>query len=174
MHSSAPLSRPAVNSSRPRARAAGVRLGYLPTGENNSITDISGVKVGHTTLISGEGKLAPGQGPVRTGVTAILPHGGNLFTDKVAAYAHVVNGFGKSIGLAQIQELGTIETPILLTNTLNAGLVADALVSYMIRQNPDIGIDTGTVNPVVGECNDGFLNDIQGRHVRAEHVWSAI
>ncbi len=161
-------------ANRLRAREAGIRLGYLPTGEHNSITDIAGVRVGHTTLISGDGKLIPGQGPIRTGVTAILPHEGNLFTDKVAAYAQVVNGFGKSIGLAQIQELGTIETPILLTNTLNAGLAADALITYMIKQNPDIGINTGTVNPVVGECNDGFLNDIQGRHVRPEHVWSAL
>jgi D-aminopeptidase len=111
---------------------------------------------------------------VRTGVTAILPHGGNLFTDKVPAGLFVLNGFGKSTGLAQVQELGTLETPILLTNTLSAFRVADALVSFMVEQNPAIGITTGTVNPVVGECNDGYLNDIQGRHVADQHVRAAL
>lgn len=113
-------------------------------------------------------------GPVRTGVTAIVPHGGNLFAEKVPAGLFVLNGFGKSVGLAQIQELGTLETPILLTNTLSVYRVADALVTHMVKHNPQIGVKTGTVNPVVGECNDGFLNDIQGRHVTAEHVMSAL
>ncbi len=133
-----------------------------------------GVRVGHATIVSGSGGLEPGQGPVRTGVTAILPHEGNLFAEKVPAGLFVLNGFGKSTGLAQLQELGTLETPILLTNTLSAFRAADALVSYMLRQNPEIGIATGTVNPVVGECNDGYLNDIQGRHVGEEHVLAAI
>lgn len=111
---------------------------------------------------------------MRTGVTAVLPHGDNLFRDKVAASAHVINGFGKCVGLPQVLELGTLETPILLTNTLNVGQVADACVRWCIERNPDIGITTSTVNPVVGECNDGYLNDIQGRHVRAEHVSAAL
>jgi D-aminopeptidase len=157
-----------------RLRDFGVKPGFLPTGTHNAITDVPGVRVGHTTLISGEGKLIPGEGPVRTGCTAILPHGGNLFREKVAAAVRVINGFGKSAGLNQIVERGTLETPILLTNTLNVGLVADGLTAYMLRENPDIGVTTGTVNPVVGECHDGFLNDVQGRHVRQQHVWQAI
>lgn len=159
---------------RPRLRDLGVGIGDIPPGKYNAITDVPGVKVGHVTLIAGEGPLRPGHGPVRTGVTAILPHGGNLFRAKVRAVAHVVNGFGKSVGLPQITELGNIETPILLTNTLNVGSVADALIEYMLMQNEDIGVTTGTVNPVVGECNDGFLNDIRGRHVKKDHVFAAI
>ena len=164
-----------TGSGRPRAREAGVRTGQLPTGPLDAITDVAGVLVGHTTLISGEGPLVPGAGPVRTGVTAIKPHPGNLFHDKVTAAVHVINGFGKSAGFPQVEELGAIETPILLTNTLSVGQVSDALVGYMLDQNPDIGLTTvGTVNPVVGECNDGYLNDIRGRHVKAGHVRAAL
>ncbi len=159
---------------RPRLRDLGLGIGAMQPGPYNAITDVAGVKVGHTTLIEGSGALRPGIGPVRTGVTAILPHGGNMFREKVRAVAHVVNGFGKAVGLPQILELGSIETPILLTNTLNVGLVSDALIEYMLEQNSDIGVTTGTVNPVVGECNDGYLNDIRGRHVRKEHVFAAI
>lgn len=159
---------------RPRFRDIGVIPGTLPPGSLNAITDVGGVRVGHTTLIEGEGPLRPGHGPIRTGVTAILPHAGNLFQDKVAGAVHTINGFGKVVGFKQVRELGTIETPIVLTNTLNVGLVADAVIAYMLRDNPDIGVTTGGVNPVVGECNDGYLNDIRGRHVRAEHVWSAV
>lgn len=158
-----------------RLRELGVAPGQLPTGPHNAITDVLGVRVGHLKLIAGEGPLVPGTGPIRTGVTAILPHGGNLFREKVAAAVHTINGFGKVAGFEQVRELGTIETPVLLTNTLNVPLVADALITYMLRTNPKIGITTvGTVNSVVGETNDGFLNDIQGRHVRAEHVFAAI
>lgn len=159
---------------RPRAREVGIVVGELPTGTWNAITDVEGVLVGHCTLISGHGPLVPGKGPVRTGVTVVLPHGGSVFRDKVAASAHVINGFGKCTGLSQVLELGALETPILLTNTLNVGIVADACVEWCLQRNPDIGITTTTVNPVVGECNDGYLNDIQGRHVRAEHVFVAL
>ncbi|HEY8347463.1 MAG TPA: P1 family peptidase [Symbiobacteriaceae bacterium] len=159
---------------RPTARERGLVTGILPPGPHNDICDVPGVLVGHATIVRGVGPLVPGEGPVRTGVTAILPHGGNLFAEKVPAGVFVLNGFGKSVGIPQIQELGTIETPILLTNTLSTFRAADALVSWMIEQNPDIGINTGTVNPVVGECNDGFLNDIQGRHVTEEHVRAAL
>jgi D-aminopeptidase len=158
----------------PRLRDLGVNPGRLPTGPLNAITDVPDVRVGHVTLISGEGKLIPGQGPVRTGVTAILPHGGNLYREKVSAGVCTINGFGKAMGFEQIRERGVIETPILLTNTLNVARVADAVTGYMLRINPDIGITTGTVNAVVGECSDAFLNDIQGRHVHQEHVWQAI
>lgn len=130
--------------------------------------------MGHATIIRGTGELVRGKGPVRTGVTAILPHPGNLFTEKVPAAAEVFNGFGKTIGLVQIAELGQLETPILLTNTLNVGRVADALVAYMIERNPAIGVTTGTVNPVVCECNDGYLNDIGGRHVGEKEVQAAL
>ena len=157
-----------------RLRDLGLQPGRLPTGALNAITDVPGVKVGHVTRIVGNGKLQEGVGPIRTGVTAILPHGGSLFRDKVNAGVRSINGFGKAAGFEQIRERGTIETPILLTNTLNVGRVADAVVGYMLRENADIALTTGTVNPVVGECNDGFLNDIRGRHIHQEHVWQAI
>jgi D-aminopeptidase len=159
---------------RYRARELGIVVGSMQPGPCNAITDVAGVSVGHRTLIEGSGALVPGKGPVRTGVTAVLPQQGNLFRHKVAAAAHVINGFGKCTGLAQVIELGTLETPILLTNTLSVGLVADAMVQWCLRHNPDIGITTSTVNPVVGECNDGYLNDVQGRHVKAEHVFDAL
>ncbi len=158
----------------PRLRDLGISPGRLPTGPNNAITDVPGVLVGHVTLIQGEGPLQPGRGPIRTGVTAILPHAGNLFQDKVIAAVHTINGFGKAWGFLQVRELGVIETPILLTNTLSVSAVADGVVSSMIDQNPGIGIITSTVNPVVGETNDGFLNDIQGRHVQPGHVRECI
>ncbi|ACZ39387.1 P1 family peptidase [Sphaerobacter thermophilus] len=164
----------AVSGSRPRAREAGVVLGTLPPGPENTITDVAGVRVGHVTLIEGDGPLVPGQGPVRTGVTVILPHEGNVFREKVPAGIFVLNGFGKCLGQEQIDELGVIESPIALTGTMNVGVVADGLVEHAIRTNPDIGITTSTVNPVVGECSDAYLNDMQGRHVRQEHVLEAI
>jgi D-aminopeptidase len=157
-----------------RARDLGIDIGIFKTGSHNAITDVDGVAVGHVTIIEGSGILVPGKGPVRTGVTVILPHGGNLFRNKVQAGCYVLNGFGKSAGFHQIRELGTIETPIALTNTLSAYRVADALVEYCCAESPEIGIETGTVNPVVGDINDGYLNDIQGRHVKTEHVLSAI
>lgn len=159
---------------RPRAREAGLAIGELPTGPHNAITDVAGVRAGHTTLIAGEGPLRPGDGPVRTGVTVILPHGDDLFRQKVPGAVYTINGFGKACGFEEVRELGVIEAPIALTGTLNVGLVADALAQYAVRRSPEIGIRTSSVNVVVGECNDGYLNDLQGRHVRAEHVWAAI
>lgn len=159
---------------RPRAREFGLRIGNLPPGPLNAITDVAGVRVGQTTVSHGQGPLMPGQRPARTGVTVILPHEGNLFREKVPAAIHVINGFGKTTGIAQVDELGTIETPIALTSTLCVGRVADALITHAIAQTPEIGISTSTVNPVVGECSDAWLNDIQGRHVHEEHVLAAI
>ena len=150
------------------------RYWRLPTGPRNSISDVGGVRVGHVTLVEGSGPLVPGRGPVRTGVTVVLPHEGNLYREKVLASALVINGFTKAMGLVQIEELGTLETPIALTNTLNVGLVADGLVEYSIRTSPEIGVTAPTVNPVVLECNDGYLNDIQGRHVKQHHVLEAL
>ena len=145
-----------------RPRDMGLEIGLFKTGEWNAITDVSGVQVGHETLIQGDS--------VRTGVTIIKPHSGNLFKDKVMGAVYVTNGFGKAIGFTQVAELGTIETPIGLTNTLNIFLVANSIVDYMIEENPTIR----SVNPVVGETNDSGLNDIQGRHVLRKHVFSAI
>lgn len=159
---------------RARVRETGLVIGNLPTGPNNAITDVQGVLVGQETVWFGDGPLVPSQGPARTGVTAILPHGGNLFREKVPAAFEVINGFGKAMGMVQVNELGTIETPIVLTSTLCIGRAADAVISHAIRENPEIGITTGTVNPVVGECNDAYLNDIQGRHVTEGAVLSAI
>ncbi|MBZ9777067.1 P1 family peptidase [Mesorhizobium sp. CO1-1-8] len=143
----------------------GLTCGILPKGASNAITDVPGVRVGHCTLRNGD---------INTGVTAILPHGGNMFRNKVTAASHVINGFGKTVGLTQVQELGTIETPILLTNTLSVGTCATALIRDAIRLNPDIGRSTGTVNPVVGECNDGPLNDIQALAISEEHALAAL
>ena len=162
------------DTGKPRPRDLGVKLGLLSPGPKNSIADVAGVTVGHVTLSSGEGALVPGQGPVRTGVTVVLPHPGNIFKDKVEAAVHVVNGFGKAAGLAQIHELGVLETPIALTNTFGVPAALDGLLDYVLDQNPDIGVTTGTVNAVVGECNDAFLNDIRGRHLTPSHVLDAI
>lgn len=150
--------------SRQRARELGVRLGVLPPGPLDAITDVAGVRVGHTTLVEGE--------DVRTGVTVILPHPGNPFRDKVPAAVHVANGFGKLAGSTQVQELGTLETPIALTGTLNTWHVADALVHWTLV-HPGNG-DVQSVNPVVGECNDGTLSDTRLRPVRREHVMAAL
>lgn len=159
---------------RPRARDIGLRIGTLPTGIHNAITDVPGVTVGQVTVSFGDGQLRPGFGPARTGVTVVLPHPGNLFLDRVPAAFYQFNGYGKCVGIEQIEELGVLETPIALTSTLAVGRVADALISHAISENPEIGVSMSTVNPFVGECNDGFLNDIQGRHVRAEDVTAAI
>ncbi len=159
---------------RPRVRDIGLVLGALPAGPLNAITDVAGVRVGHTTVWFGDGVLRPGNGPARTGVTVILPHGGNLFLDRVPAAYEQFNGFGKCIGIEQVDELGVLETPIALTSTLSVGRVADGLISHAIAQNPGIGISMPTVNPFVGECNDGWLNDIQGRHVGETETLAAI
>jgi D-aminopeptidase len=151
-----------TNSQELRPRDMGVQIGIFKTGKWNAITDVDGVQVGHETLIYGDS--------VRTGVTIIKPHGGNLFENKVMGSVYVTNGFGKAIGFTQVEELGTIETPIGLTNTLNIFMVANSIVDYMIAENPDIR----SVNPVVGETNDSGLNDIQGRHVTKKHVFNAI
>lgn len=149
---------------RVRARDLGISIGILPTGKWNAITDVEGVKVGHVSVIQGDS--------VRTGVTAIIPHDDNIFQDKVPAAVYVGNGFGKLMGISQIRELGNIETPILLTNTLNAPKVADALIDYMIHLPGNEKVRS--VNPVVGETNDGGLNDIRGRHVHKEHVFQSL
>ena len=141
------------------------KFGDLPAGKRDLITDVPGVKVGHVTL---------SEGCVQTGVTAIIPGPGSTFRQKFPAAVHVINGFGKSAGLVQIEELGTLETPILLTNTLSVPACLDGLITYMLADHPEIGTTTGTVNAVVGECNDSKVNDIRGRHVTAEHALKAL
>ena len=162
-----------VNKPRPRAREFGLTIGGLAAGRLNAITDVPDVRVGQRRS-AGRGPLRPGYGPARTGVTVVLPHGGNLFQPKVPAAIHVINGFGKCMGIEQLEELGVIEGPIALTSTLCVGRVTDALVTHAIRENPGSGSRPATVNPIVGECSDAFLNDMQGRHVHEEHVLAAI
>ena len=152
------------SQNRPRAREAGIIVGVLPTGPLNSITDVEGVLVGHTTVIRGDN--------IRTGVTAILPHNGNLFREKVPGAVFVGNGFGKLAGSTQVNELGEIETPILLTSTLSVPRVADFLIDYMlaIPGNEDVQ----SINPLIAETNDGYLNDIRGRHISRDDVFNAL
>ena len=147
-----------------RARDYGIHIGVLPTGANNAITDIAGVEVGHTTLIS--------DSTIRTGVTVIKPHQGNVFLDKVPAALFVGNGFGKLAGATQIEELGNIETPIVLTNTLNVGAMVAAMVDYTLGLE---GMEyVRSVNAVVGETNDGFLNNIRQPAVTKDHLREAL
>lgn len=158
-------------SRRRSVRECGFWLGLLPPGLNNDITDVPGVGVGHVSLIVGEGALIPGKGPVRTGVTAILPHSGNLYRSPCRAGIYVFNGFGKSLGVPYISETGVLNSPILLTNTLSVNDVAGGVLMHLLRQNPEIGINARTPNIVVFECDDSYLNDIRGRHVRP---WDAL
>src|SRR3989338_296885 len=159
---------------RPRARDLGITVGTLPPGPLNALTDVGGVKVGHTTLVRGEGALVPGSGPVRTGVTAILPHPGDLFYDKVAAVVHRLNGFGEVTNSEQVREMGVIDTPILLTGTTNVPRAADALLDWAFARDAAMGITTWSPSPIVAECSDMYLNDVRGRHVDSEHVRAAI
>ncbi|MDW6026397.1 P1 family peptidase [Mesorhizobium sp. BAC0120] len=149
----------------PSARDLGLSSGILPPGSLNAITDVVGVTVGHRTLCSET---------LATGVTAILPHQGDLFRQKVRAGIEVINGFGKSVGMMQVAELGTVETPILLTNTFSVAPCAEALVRRAIAANPDIGRETSTVNPLVFECNDGVINDIQAMAVTTADAEAAL
>ena len=151
-------------SARPRARDLGIAVGVFEPGEHNAITDVNGVLVGHTTVIEGD--------DVRTGVTAIRPHGGNVYFDRVPAAMHVGNGFGKLLGVTQVGELGELETPILLTCTLCVWKAADAMAEWALEEE---GMDrVRSINPVVGETNDGGLNDIRNRPITPEHVRAAL
>jgi D-aminopeptidase len=153
-----------TSNARPRTSDLGLKVGILPVGPLNAITDVAGVKVGQTTIIRGDN--------IRTGVTAVLPHSGNLYREKVPGAAFVGNGFGKLAGSTQVEEMGEIETPILLTSTVSVPRVADALITYVLKLPGNQ--DVLSVNPVVGETNDGYLNDIRGRHIMPEDVFAAI
>ncbi|PLR89150.1 DmpA family aminopeptidase [Bacillus sp. T33-2] len=155
-----------------KLRDRGVAIGRMATGKKNCITDVAGVKVGHVTL---DYPLDDGGREYAcTGVTAILPHGGNIFKEKVAAASYVINGFGKTTGLVQLNELGVLESPIMLTNTFGVPAVTEGTLEYLLNKNPEIGETTGTVNIVVGECNDSYLNSIRLRQVNLEHAIEAI
>ena len=159
-----------MTPTRPRLRELGLGVGLLPPGRWNAITDVPGVRVSHVTLIRGKGRLRPGQGPVRTGVTAIVPAPGNLFRNKLAAAVHIMNGYGKSVGLMQVTETGRLETPILLTGTLNVWRAADALVDWVLAADPKVY----SVNPVVMECSPHVFDDVAGRHVGRREVFAAL
>jgi len=154
----------ATQELRPRAREVGIEIGMLDPGPFNAITDVEGVRVGHRTVVMGDS--------IRTGVTAILPHGGNLFADKVPGAIVVRNGFGKLVGLSQVNELGQIETPILLTGTLSVFRAADALVDTLLADPANAEVTS--INPVVGETNDGYLSDIRARPIEPLHVREAL
>jgi D-aminopeptidase len=164
-----------TSTARVRARELDLPLGRFKPGKFNAITDVEGVLVGHSTIIEGDpGPLRPGKGPVRTGVTAIMPNEGNIFMDRLAGGAFVLNGAGEVSGLTQVQEWGLLETPILLTNTMSVGAVSDAVARVMVEKYPGIGAEHDVIIPVVGECDDSYLNDISGRHVKEEHVRQAL
>ena len=158
---------------RPRARDLGIAVGTLPAGPLNSITDVPGVAVGHCTVSWGGPDLPSGSGPARTGVTAVFPHTGDIWHERVIAGAHVANGVGELVGISAVREWGLIETPVLLTNSQSVGAVYDATVRWMMDRDPRVGVEDAAM-PVVGECDDGFLNDLRGMHVHEEHVRAAL
>ena len=164
----------APEGKRHRLRDLGITIGVMQPGPLNAITDVKGVRVGQVTLRRGDGRLRPGEGPVRTGVTAILPHGGDLWHEKVPAATWVLNGTGEMTGSIWIDTQGALEVPILLTNTMNIGKVMDGVVAYMLERYPDIGIGDDVVAPTVAECDDSTLNDARGRHVTIEDTVRAI
>lgn len=161
-------------SRRPRARDLGIKIGRLDPGDGNGITDVPGIRVGHTTLIEGSGALVAGKGPVRTGVTAIIPHPGDLFLEKVTGAVLRINGFGEVTNSEQVNEMGFIEGPIMLTNTFNVPRVADAVFDWALERSSIMGVETYGISPVVAETSDLWLNDIRGRHVHREHVFHAL
>jgi D-aminopeptidase len=170
------MSEPGPGAAEPRCRARdlGISLGRYKPGRWNAITDVTGVKVGHSTIIRGAGPLKMGRGPVRTGVTVILPNPVNTFEERVVGGGFVLNGAGEVSGMTQLMEWGLIETPIFLTNTLSVGAVSDAAVQWMVEKYPGIGATHDVIIPLVGECDDSWLNDIAGRHVKEQHVREAI
>ncbi len=162
-------------SKRFTPRELGIWLGTMDPGPNNDISDVPKVFVGHVSLLSGNGMLIPGKGPVRTGVTAILPRGTtNIYRQPCKAGIEVFNGYGKSIGVPFIQETGLLNSPIMLTNTLSVPNVANGLLTYLLKHNPEIGDDARTPNLLVFECDDSYLNDIRGRHVLSSDALLAI
>ena len=163
-----------ANAQRRRLRELGIRIGYLQTGPNNAITDVPGVRVGHVTLIQGNGPLTVGKGPVRTGVTAILPHDGDLVRQQLYAADFTLNGNGEMTGLGYVRRTGRLGAPILFTNTSSVGAVYDAALGWMLEKDPDFLRTPCAPVPIVGETWADFLNDTAGRHVQAQHVREAL
>src|SRR4051812_4870697 len=158
---------------RCRVRDLGIHIGEYGPGELNAITDVPGVKVGHSTLIEGSGRRKPGNGPVRTGVTVIVPND-DIYNKKLFSGGFILSGAGEIAGLTQVIEWGIIETPIALTNTLSVGRVSDSVVKWMAQKYPQIRDQAEVIIPVVGECDDSFLNDSVGLHIKPQHVFSAL
>lgn len=161
------------SAERRRARDMGIVIGSLPTGPHNAITDVAGVRVGHTTIISGEGPLVVGQGPVRTGVTVVLPHVGNVGQEPIFAGSHVLNGNGEMTGLVWLNDSGLLTSPVALTNTHSVGVAHDALIAHNVQHGSE-DLSSSWSLPVVAETYDGFLSDINGFHVKQEHVFAAL
>ncbi len=162
----------AVPSPRPRTRDLGLAIGELDTGPLNAITDVGGVLVGHSTLCYDLVRVTE-RTAIRTGVTSVLPHNGNLYEDRLIGGGHVLNGFGKAAGMTQLMEVGLIDSPIVLTNTFGVGAAYDAVVTETLRRNPNMGVSLPTVNPIVGECNDSGLNAMHARRVGHDHALSS-
>lgn len=158
---------------RQRVRELGIKIGRFQTGKLNAITDVKGLKVGHSTIIEGKGNLVVGEGPARTGVTAILPND-DVFMERVVGGSFILNGAGEVSGITQVTEWGLIESPILLTNTLSVGVCNDSIVKHLIKKHPGIGVDYDVVIPLIGECDDSWLNDVAGRHVKEHHIYEAV
>lgn len=168
------MSESSILGKRGRARDFGIEIGIYPTGQFNAITDVQGVRVGHSTIIQGKGALVPNEGPIRTGVTAILPHMGDLFLEKVTGAVVRINGFGEVTNTQQIDEMGVFEGPLMITNTMNVPRVADAVMDWAFDHSAAMGITTWGISPIVAETSDSYLNDIRGRHVTKAHVYEAI
>jgi D-aminopeptidase len=163
-----------ITNPRPRARDLRIKIGRLEPGPLNAITDVPGVRVGHTTLIEGAGALNPGVGPIRTGVTAIIPHAGDICLEKVTGCVERINGFGEVTNSENVHEMGYLEGPIVITNTWNVPRVADAVLEWSMTAHPEFGVTLYGISPIVAETSDSYLNDIRGRHVTREHVFHAI
>ena len=159
---------------RPRCREYGLRLGTLDPGPKDTIADVGEVRVGHVSLVSGEGPLVPGKGPVRTGLTVVVPHRGNLWRDRPKAMWETINGCGELTSAVTMREFGVIESPIALTNTMCVGNAVMGLIEAILEDNPQAGIEEDTLVPTVSECDDSFLNDSRGLHVKPRHVRDAL
>lgn len=162
-----------MSDRKPRSRDLGITIGSMSPGPGNAITDVPDVRVGQTTVIHGDGPLRVGEGPARTGVTAVHPHGGSAWAEQVPAAIEILNGAGEITGHANIDEFGLLASPVMITNTLSVGAVHKATVEWQVRMHPEIGPDEWSA-PVVAETYDGFLNDTAGQHVTRDHVWNAL
>ncbi|HUG13666.1 MAG TPA: P1 family peptidase [Thermomicrobiales bacterium] len=163
-----------MSGPRVRARDLGIAIGTYPTGKHNAITDVAGIEVGHTTVSWGDASLPPGRGPARTGVTVIWPHRDGIVRNPVSAGFFALSGTGEMTARSEIEELGRINAPLALTNTMSVGIVYDAVCRYLVERDPEIGDTESVIIPLVAECDDSYLNDSRGFHVTREHVYAAL